>query len=920
MPNDAAIPPRLRGLKLERLFAQATSRAGSPMPAPWSPPELVELAELFPGFEVARLIGRGGMGAVYEARQLALERRVAIKLLPVEAGGDAAFAERFRREARTLARLQHPHIVAVFESGETSSGHLFFVMEYVDGGDLAERARRGRFEPGEALQLVDEISSALACAHAQGVVHRDIKPSNILLTADGHAKVADFGLAVLADREPDSKLTLTGIALGTFDYAAPEQLSGRGGEDARSDLYSLGVLAYELLAGKPPRGVFDPPSLANPAVDPAVDAVVLTAMQSEPERRFQSAKDFAVALNRARDFRANQLARERELRRKARRRTRLAAFGFLAAAAAVALAVFAFVQRKAARNLAAEAQAHRRAAERARAEAEALVDFMLSDMRKNAASGGNLEQLTGVLAQVEKYYAQTASPTEDAAFLERKATFLSINAETRKALGDKATAEVEYRRFVAFIEPLLARGIVNAAWHRAASIACGGIGEIRAAAGDVDGAREAVAHGLRIALDWRRIAPASVETGMQVIHMHAHHGDLLLNAGLADNAKAQFQAAERVLDELLAADATNGSALMMAGRIQSSLGALCETQGDLDSALTFYRKMEEFYERSRVLDSPENRAQPAIHIGVVLLKMGRFAEAIPYLETAVAGEEKSLVNKPLDAIQMETTAYCNRVLAEALEPVGRMDEARAAKQRDDNLMQRKDELSAAVKSAASNNDSPDFAAAFDALRAAPESVEAQFQWVQRSEIEGARIEKASGVEASLAHFRAQIARIDAELKTAPADSWWLLGRSFASNRIGALEAGRKNWPAAEAAYRAGLDDRQGLIAAHPDTARLARDVASAANHLVLTLLELNRAIEAADLCRRTMAQLRNHPRGNLAWRITLPRAAKSIAAKLDAPAADALLADAATFLTASAGEPLPDDEAHLLAEIRAEKN
>ena len=106
------------------------------------------------------------------------------------------------------------------------------------------------------------------------MVHRDIKPSNILLTADGHAKVADFGLAVLADREPDSKLTLTGIALGTFDYAAPEQLSGRGGEDARSDLYSLGVLAYELLAGKPPRGVFDPPSLANPAVDPDRKGVV----------------------------------------------------------------------------------------------------------------------------------------------------------------------------------------------------------------------------------------------------------------------------------------------------------------------------------------------------------------------------------------------------------------------------------------------------------------------------------------------------------------------------------------------------------------------------------------------------------------------------------------------------------------------
>lgn len=283
----------LNGLNLDGLLAEGL-RAPAAVPAAWEPPTPEELKGLLPHHEIIRLIGRGGMGAVYEARQTVLDRRVAIKLLPAELGANEAFAERFRREAQTMARLRHPNILSVFEFGQDAADHLYFSMEYVEGGDLGARMKRGPLSPLEALRLVKELCAALEVAHAHGVIHRDIKPSNILLTADGTVKVADFGIAVLGDR-PADRLTHTGLAVGTMEYAAPEQAAGTA-VDPRSDLYSVGVVCYELLTGKLPRGIFDPPSKVNAAVSPAVDPVVHTAMQSDPDRRYQTATELHQAI------------------------------------------------------------------------------------------------------------------------------------------------------------------------------------------------------------------------------------------------------------------------------------------------------------------------------------------------------------------------------------------------------------------------------------------------------------------------------------------------------------------------------------------------------------------------------------------------------------------------------------------------
>jgi polar amino acid transport system substrate-binding protein len=254
-----------------------------------------ELAPLFPQLEVLELLGQGGMGAVYKARQPGLDRLVALKILPPEAGCDPAFAERFAREARALARLNHPHIVGVHDFGR--AGDLYYlVMEYVDGHDLRRHIRAGGLTLAEVGRIVGQTCDALQFAHDEGVVHRDVKPENILLTHKGQVKIADFGLAKLLGRPAgQTPLTATRQVMGTPHYMAPEQEERPGAVDHRADLYALGVVFYELLTGELPLGNFAPPS-GKAAVDARVDAVVLQALAREPERRYQNAAEMRAAL------------------------------------------------------------------------------------------------------------------------------------------------------------------------------------------------------------------------------------------------------------------------------------------------------------------------------------------------------------------------------------------------------------------------------------------------------------------------------------------------------------------------------------------------------------------------------------------------------------------------------------------------
>ena len=254
------------------------------------PPAPETIAPLFPQLELLSVLGQGGMGVVYRARQKELGREVALKLLWGRAGADAALSERFLREARAMARLAHPNIVGVHDFGRAGE-HLYLVLELVEGTNLRQLLKPGRLEPAQALAIVAETCAALQYAHDQGVVHRDIKPENILLDRAGHVKIADFGLAKLSVAGASGeRLTREGQAMGTPQYMAPEQLEHPLAVDHRADIFSLGVVFYELLTGELPLGRFAPPS-RKVQIDVRLDAVVLRALEKEPEQRYQRASE-----------------------------------------------------------------------------------------------------------------------------------------------------------------------------------------------------------------------------------------------------------------------------------------------------------------------------------------------------------------------------------------------------------------------------------------------------------------------------------------------------------------------------------------------------------------------------------------------------------------------------------------------------
>ena len=295
--------------------ARATRRSDrSPPPSPQ------ELAAAFPQLEIVELIGRGGMGFVYRARQTKLDRWVALKILPGHLANESSFRERFEREARVMAKLQHPQIVSVFDFGEAlvpslnsessvgaEHSYFYLMLEYVDGVNLREAMKAGRFTPEQALAVVPQVCEALQYAHSKGVLHRDIKPENILLDTDGRVKIADFGIAKVLGPGMDpaagefaagasesevavTRLTATGSVLGTPLYMAPEQLISPNAVDHRADIFSLGVVFYEMLTGELPMGRFAPPSEKS-HVDQRIDEIVLRALAKERELRQQSANE-----------------------------------------------------------------------------------------------------------------------------------------------------------------------------------------------------------------------------------------------------------------------------------------------------------------------------------------------------------------------------------------------------------------------------------------------------------------------------------------------------------------------------------------------------------------------------------------------------------------------------------------------------
>jgi tRNA A-37 threonylcarbamoyl transferase component Bud32/type IV secretory pathway TrbD component len=283
-------------------LALAPSRAASSGGGGTPAPAIEVLEPLLPDFELQELLGRGGMGAVYRARQKKLDRLVAIKVLLPDLVAEPSFAERFEREAKALARLHHPGIVGIHDFGRAAT-FFYLVMEFVDGASLRDLLLQGQLTARDVLALVPQLCDALQYAHDHRIVHRDIKPENILIDQDGRVRIADFGLAKLIDAPSTLGLTRTAQAVGTPLYMAPEQVHAANLVDHRADLYSLGVVIYEMLTGQLPIGRFQAPSTKN-RTPRELDPVVMKSLENDPEHRYQAARDVK------RDVEAAGLARE----------------------------------------------------------------------------------------------------------------------------------------------------------------------------------------------------------------------------------------------------------------------------------------------------------------------------------------------------------------------------------------------------------------------------------------------------------------------------------------------------------------------------------------------------------------------------------------------------------------------------------
>jgi hypothetical protein len=277
----------------------------------------VEIGSVFAGHRIDAVAGRGGMGVVYVATHLALNRRVALKLITPELAADEGFRNRFKQESMTAASIDHPNVIPIFHAGE-EDGKLYITMRYVEGTDLRQMiTQHGKIPPRDASRIISEVAAALDAAHAHGLVHRDVKPANVLMGQSGQAYLTDFGLTKHAGSA--SGLTKTGMFVGTLDYIAPEQLQG-GEVDARVDVYALGCVLYQSLTGNVPfprdtepakiwaHMQEPPPSVApHPDVPDQFEEVIRRAMAKKPEDRYPSAGDLgraALAAAEARDVTA----------------------------------------------------------------------------------------------------------------------------------------------------------------------------------------------------------------------------------------------------------------------------------------------------------------------------------------------------------------------------------------------------------------------------------------------------------------------------------------------------------------------------------------------------------------------------------------------------------------------------------------
>ncbi len=639
----------------------------------WTPPPAQEVALLFGGrYEIKALTGRGGMGAVYEARQCELDRRVALKIMPPALGDVPGFAARFRHEARLTAQLDHPGIVRVFDSGETADGHLWYAMEFVEGEDLASRLRRGPLEPAEAAAILTAVAAALAAAHHAGVLHRDLKPGNILLPAAGGAKLGDFGLALTLEAAAH-RHTRLGSTVGTPEYSAPEQLNRSLPATPASDIYSLGVVTYECLTGELPRGIFDPPSVRNPVVDPAFDGVVLRALQSDPDRRFATAGDFREALQQATRRRERQSVEQQRLRRRLARHARLAAVLAVLVLVLGAAALYSWHAYR-------EAAAQRAAARQAEAETNDIVQFLLTDLRSRLESTGHLAAMDSTLERAVAHYRrqdeQSGHTSESTLAL---AEVLTIKADVIGNRGLTTEAEALYAEAGALARSARRAGGDLPPFHAAVFRSQLQGTQYLMTLGRYADALAAARELLREAESWKAAHPAAdSRRAVPVAHRAIAHA--LAYTGPFDQARASYDLAHHLFEELAGAHPADPQLEDDLASIDLALGSLEEAQHNYPAMLAHFTAWHHHVARGSGPDD-FNISHSNFRVGLAHLKSGRAAEAVPWLENAVRIADLHARKTPGERGRLLHLVLCLRSLAQACQESGDAPRAEGYRQR-----------------------------------------------------------------------------------------------------------------------------------------------------------------------------------------------------------------------------------------------
>jgi eukaryotic-like serine/threonine-protein kinase len=670
-------------------LAPADDDKAPPPAKPSEPPCLPNI----PGYEVLSTLGQGGMGVVYLARQLSLNRRVALKMIGAGAHANARQLARFHLEAEMLASLQHPHIVQVHEVGE-HDGCPYMALEFVAGGALDQHLA-GQPQPARpAAQLVQTLARAMHCAHQRGIIHRDLKPANVLVTRDGTPKITDFGLAKRLEEDSN---TCTGTILGTPSYMAPEQAAGKVKEvGPLADVYALGALLYEMLTGKPPflaespmatvQQVTsqdpEPPSRCCPGVPRDLETICLKCLAKDPRQRYASAEALAEDLRRFladESIQARPATRTERLRKWVRRRPAWAAVVLMTSLAALALVAGGLwhgVRLRAERDRTA---VNYERAERNFDRARGAVDQMLTEVSEEVlAEEPHMEQKRrALLDKALTFYKELLEEkSSDPALRQGTAMAYKRVADIYRLLGSENKAEENYRQAIALLGPLAAACPQDSVFRQQLADCHNFRGEVLRQTHRPREAREAYDAALRIQEELGAKFPEEPAYRQEQARTHYNLGILCEEINRPPEARQQLDQAIGILQALAEKFRATPGYRQHLARSYLNLGMVLRRTGEFDKAkeaneqaILLLQKLREQYTRQR--DYQYELAAAYNNLGNLLADGRRAPEALTAHRAALALFDNLVIKYP------GVPQYRN-ALANTCNSLGRM----AAQQRD----------------------------------------------------------------------------------------------------------------------------------------------------------------------------------------------------------------------------------------------